>query len=211
MSRFCARREFNLEYYSKLNGLEQSFFREEIETKELMQLILRIAELVEYFDLKKDPVKGYFLEKMQYILSRPYTLNNLKKKEDENTINKEMKKSRHSHFSSNVQKLEMQSLLQSNSEDNEGTIKLLQEDYEKQLNNQTLLVQMDLDNQMGIITSKLRHRKNKSMFSPSNRINNQGDQQRGTTRQNTCSSRNSDRGQINHDDNICQILTTQNQ
>lgn len=67
-----------------------------------MQLILSIAELVEYFDLKKDPIKNYFLEKMQYILSRPFTLCNLKKKEDENTNNKEMKKSRHSHFSSNV-------------------------------------------------------------------------------------------------------------
>ncbi|CAD8143107.1 unnamed protein product [Paramecium pentaurelia] len=211
MSRFYAKKEFNSEYYTLLNGLEQSFFKEDIEIKDLMQLILSIAELVEYFDLKKDPIKNYFLEKMQYILSRPFTLCNLKKKEDENTNNKEMKKSRHSHFSSNVQKLEMQSLLQSNSEENEGTIKLLQEDYEKQLNDQTQLVQMDLNNQIGIFKNKLRHRKNKSLFSPSSRINNQEDQQRRSIRQNTCLSSNSNRRQIIHDDNICQILTQQNQ
>ncbi|CAD8046574.1 unnamed protein product [Paramecium primaurelia] len=211
MSRFYAKKEFNSEYYTLLNGLEQSFFKEDIDIKDLMQLILSIAELVEYFDLKKDPIKNYFLEKMQYILSRPFTLCNLKKKEDENTNNKEMKKSRHSHFSSNVQKLEMQSLLQSNSEENEGTIKLLQEDYEKQLNDQTQLVQMDLNNQIGIFKNKLRHRKNKSLFSPSSRINNQEDLQRRSIRQNTCLSSNSNRRQIIHDDNICQILTQQNQ
>lgn len=63
-----------------------------------MQLILSIAHLVEYFDLKKDPLKDYFLEKMQFILSRPFTICNLKKKEDD-TLNTEMKKSRFSHFS----------------------------------------------------------------------------------------------------------------
>lgn len=61
-------------YYTKLNNLEHNYFKEETDKEELMQLIHNIAELVEFFDLKKDPIKEYFLEKMQYILSRPFTL-----------------------------------------------------------------------------------------------------------------------------------------
>ncbi|CAK70922.1 unnamed protein product (macronuclear) [Paramecium tetraurelia] len=165
MSLGCPREQFNTEYYNLLTGLEQSFFKEEVDQRDLMQLILSIAKLVEYFDLKKDPIKDYFLEKMQFILSRPFTICNLKKKEEESK-HQEMRKSQHSHFSQNVQKLEMQSQLQSNSEENEETIKLLQEDYEQQLKDQTLLVQIDLNNQMGKFKNKLLHRKNKSLFSP---------------------------------------------
>ncbi|CAD8049378.1 unnamed protein product [Paramecium sonneborni] len=203
MSLFNSQKQYNSEYYTMLNGLEHSFFKEEIESQDLMQLILNIAQLVEYFDLRKDPIKDYFLEKMQYILSRPFTLCNLKKKDDENTSNKDMKRSRHSHFCQNVQKLEMQSLLQSNSEENEETIKLLQEDYEKQLIEQTLLVQQDLKNQMGNLKNKLLHRKNKSLFCLSSKLNNQDDSLRNMDRQKTCQSspsKNSESEQNNTND-----------
>ncbi|CAD8050552.1 unnamed protein product [Paramecium sonneborni] len=198
MSSFRQQKSFNSEYYTMLNGQEQSFFKEEMDGQELTKLILNIAQLVEYYDLRKDPIKDYFLEKMQYILSRPFTLCNLKKKDDENTINKEMKKSRHSHFSQNVQKLEMQSLLQSNSEENEGTIKLLQQDYEKQLIEQTLLVQQDFKSQMGNLKSKLMHRKNKSLFCHSTKMNNQEDQNRNKNRQKTCQSSISQNSENQH-------------
>jgi hypothetical protein len=33
-----------------------------------------VGQLVEYFDSKKDPMKEYFMEKMQFTLSRPQTL-----------------------------------------------------------------------------------------------------------------------------------------
>lgn len=33
-----------------------------------------------FYDLRKDPIKQYFIEKMQFILSRPLTLSHLKGK-----------------------------------------------------------------------------------------------------------------------------------
>ncbi|CAD8133786.1 unnamed protein product [Paramecium octaurelia] len=211
MSLSCPSEQFNTEYYTLLNGLEQSFFKQEADQRDLMQLILSIAHLVEYFDLKKDPIKEYFLEKMQFILSRPFTICNLKKKEEE-TIHLETRKSHHSHFSQNVQKLEMLSQLQSNLEENEETIKLLQEDYEQQLKDQTLLVQIDLNNQMGKFKNKLLHRKNKSLYSPC-RANVEEDKIKRQNRLNTYQSSNYQNACQEHIylDDACSFATLQNQ
>lgn len=40
----------------------------------LNQLVQHYSQLVEYFDSKKDPIKSYFLEKMQFTLSRPQVI-----------------------------------------------------------------------------------------------------------------------------------------
>ncbi|CAD8083812.1 unnamed protein product [Paramecium primaurelia] len=151
--------KFDTNFYTKLNNLEQRFYQEEADKQDLEQLILSIGELVMFYDLKKDPIKQYFLEKMQFILSRPFTLLNLKE-QYLITENKTPIGHRHQHnFSLPVLKLEKQAQVQSDLNNSFEKIKTLQEEYEMQQRDQAELIQHDIDNQMSVLKKKIIVRK----------------------------------------------------
>ncbi|CAK87543.1 unnamed protein product (macronuclear) [Paramecium tetraurelia] len=151
--------KFDTNFYAKLNNLEQRFYQEEADKQDLEQLILSIGELVMFYDLKKDPIKQYFLEKMQFILSRPFTLLNLKEQYVQKS-NKTPIVHRHQHnFSLPVLKLEKQAQVQSDLNNSFEKIKTMQEDYEMQQRDQAELIQHDIDNQMSALKKKIIVRK----------------------------------------------------
>lgn len=73
----------------------------------IQRLVLGYAKLVEHLDLNKDPMKYYFLEKIQYVLSRPFALLSLTQKPSD--VNK-VAHHRHN-FSLPVLKFENQSIV----------------------------------------------------------------------------------------------------
>ncbi|CAD8101440.1 unnamed protein product [Paramecium sonneborni] len=147
--------KFDSNFYTKLNNLEQRFYQQEADKEDLEQLVLSIGELVMFYDLKKDPIKQYFLEKMQFILSRPFTLLNLKDQKALNQ-NKTPLTHRHQHnFSLPVLKLEKQAQVQSDLNNSFEKIKVMQEDYEMQQRDQEELIHHDIDNQMSALKKKI--------------------------------------------------------
>ncbi|CAD8093990.1 unnamed protein product [Paramecium sonneborni] len=153
--------KFDSNFYTKLNNLEQRFYQLEADKEDLEQLILSIGELVMFYDLKKDPIKQYFIEKMQFILSRPFTLLNLRDKQVLNQ-NKTPITHRHQHnFSLPVLKLEKQAQVQSDLNNSIEKIKTMQEEYEMQQKDQEELIHHDIDNQMSAFKKKIINRQQK--------------------------------------------------
>jgi hypothetical protein len=54
--------------------LEDLFLSRNYDSTTLSNLINSYGILVEYYDLTKDPIKRYFLEKIQQVLAQPHSI-----------------------------------------------------------------------------------------------------------------------------------------
>ncbi|CAD8070248.1 unnamed protein product [Paramecium sonneborni] len=78
-----------LEFFSAVTKLEEGFHFKVLDKSKINTLIQKYAQLVEFYDFQKDPIKNYFLDKIQFVLSRPDTIKSMFQQdpiEEENEI-----------------------------------------------------------------------------------------------------------------------------
>ncbi|CAD8158571.1 unnamed protein product [Paramecium octaurelia] len=73
--------QLNTEFFSTLTTLEEGFHIKVLTRAKINILIQKYAQLVEYYDFHKDPIKNYFLDKIQFVLSRPDTIKSMVQQE----------------------------------------------------------------------------------------------------------------------------------
>ncbi|CAK77285.1 unnamed protein product (macronuclear) [Paramecium tetraurelia] len=84
-----------LQFFEVLTKLEEGFHIKVLDKSKINTLIQKYAQLVEYYDFYKDPIKNYFLDKIQFVLSRPDTIKSMVQQD---TIQEENEQESYNHF-----------------------------------------------------------------------------------------------------------------
>ena len=183
---------FNENGISSLLFLEESYEKNSNEQKIVSQLVEKYAALIEYYDSKKDPIKLYFMDKMQATV---FNYNKSKEKveaddyfEKINELNIQKKyknKKRSSNLFKPMKKYEKEisngkqlfdirkakrerehflySKYQKENQNEDKKLKNKITEFNKKSENNTKLIKSHLNKQKDSIKSKLRQRRERSM------------------------------------------------